>query len=150
MFTVFKKFFNKECRKFNDIVSDLTDKMKKSTNIVQKYEENAEVYELDTVDIIFEIETHQIYVMDKNGAQIISLDCHYDFYDQAQRAKWNLFCSFLRKARDMYDQRIAQAKKLKENAEKAKKAEEVKQKVVSAQQAKDKLLNDALEKLRDL
>ena len=150
MFTVLKKFFNKECRKFSDIMSDLTDKMKKSTNVVKKYEENAEVYELDTVDIIFEVTANKFRVMDKNGAQIISLDCHYDYYDQTQRAKWDLFGDFLKDVRNTYDKRVADANKLKEATAKMKKAEDAKQKVISAQQAKEKMLSDALEKLRGL
>jgi len=144
--------FNKEYRKFESIMSDLMGKMKKSTRVVQKYNENAEVYELDTVDVIFAFaaQVHMIYVMDKKGAQIISLDCHYDFCDKLQNAKCKLFSNFLKEMRDAYDKRIAKENKLKEAAEKAKKVAEVKQKVISAQQAKEKMLNDALEKLRNL
>lgn len=136
--------FNKEYRKFESVMTDFLNKMKKSKNVVQKYEINAEVYELDTVDIIFEVnKMNMVYVMDKNGAQIISLDCHYDFYDKLQYAKWNLFCSFLNKMRNAYNQKIAQAKKLEENAEKA-------EQFAFSQMIKDKLLNDAFEKLRSL
>jgi len=138
--------FNKEYRKFEAITSDLLKKMKKSTRIMKTYVENAEVYELDTVDIVFEIGEHKVLVKDGNGTEIISLDCHYDRNDELQDAKCHLFSGLLKEARATYDKRIAKANKLIE----AKKAEEAKQKVISVQQAKEKMLNDALEKLRNL
>lgn len=131
-------------------MSDLLKKMKKSINVVKKYEGNAEIYELDTVDIVFEIGKHKIGARDKSGAEIISLDCHYDSYDKLQNAKCNLFSDFLKEVRNTYDKRIEKESKFKKAAEKANKEAEAKQKVISAQAAKEKLLNDALEKLRGL
>ena len=142
--------FNKEYRKFEAIMSDLLKKMKKSTSIVKKYEENAEIYELDTVDIVFEIGKHKIGARDKSGAEIISLDCHYDRTNELQNAKCNLFSNFLKEVRNTYNKRIEKEKNLKAATEKANKEAEAKQKVISAQAAKEKMLNDALTKLHDL
>lgn len=144
--------FNKEYRKYESIVSDLMKKMKKSVNVEKVYEDeiNAEVYKLDTVDIVFQIGKHIIIARDKNGAEIISLDCHYNANDELQNAKCNLFSGFLKEVRNNYDKRIEKANKLKAATEKAKKEAETKQQVISAQQTKEKLLNDALEKLRSL
>lgn len=142
--------FNKEYRKYNAIMSDLLKKMKKSIILERKDEENAEIYELDTVDIVFEIGEHNVHVKDGKGAEIISLDCHYDRTNELQNAKCNLFSGFLKEVRNTYDKRIEKESKFKKAAEKAKKAEEAKQKVISAQIAKEKMLNDALEKLRNL
>lgn len=131
-------------------MSDLLKKMKKSINVVKKYEENAEIYELDTVDIVFEIGKHKIGARDKSGAEIISLDCHYDRTNELQNAKCNLFSGFLKEVRNTYNKRIEKEKNLKAATEKANKEAEAKQKVISAQAAKEKLLNDALTKLRGL
>ena len=142
--------FNKEYRKYNAIMSDLLKKMKKSIILERKDEENAEIYELDTVDIVFQIGKHKIGARDKSGAEIISLDCHYDRTNELQNAKCNLFSGFLKEVRNTYDKRIEKESKFKKAAEKANKEAEAKQKVISAQQAKEKMLNDALEKLRNL
>ena len=144
--------FNKEYRKFEAIVSDLLKKMKKSVNVEKVYEDeiDAEVYKSDTVDIVFQIGKHIIIARDKNGAEIISLDCHYDRTNELQNAKCNLFSGFLKEVRNTYDKRIEKESKFKKAAEKANKEAEAKQKVISAQQAKEKMLNDALEKLRNL
>ena len=144
--------FNKEYRRFESIMSDLMKKMKESTNVKKAYEEkiDAEVYYLDKVDIVFQIGEHKIIARDKNGTEIVSLDCHYDRTNELQNAKWSLFSGFLKEVRNNYDKRIEKANKLKAATEKAKKEAETKQQVISAQQTKEKLLNDALEKLRSL
>lgn len=144
--------FNKEYRNFEAIMSDLLKKMKKSVNVEKVYEDEigAEVYKLDTVDIVFQIGKHIIIARDKSGAEIISLDCHYDRTNELQNAKCNLFGGFLKEVRNNYDKRIEKANKLKVAAEKAKKEAEAKQKIISAQAAKEKLLNDALNKLRGM
>ena len=144
--------FNKEYRIFEAIRSDLLKKAQKSANVEKVYEDeiDAEVYKLDTVDIVFQIGKHIIIARNKSGAEIISLDCHYDRTDELQNAKWKLFGDFLEEVRNIYNKRIEKENKLKEAAAKMKKAEDAKQKVISAQAAKEKMLDDALEKLRGL
>lgn len=142
--------FNKEYRKFEAIMSDLLKKMKKSINVVKKYEEDAEIYELDTVDIVFEVGKHKIGARDKSGVEIISLDCHHDRTNELQNAKCNLFSDFLKEVRNTYNKRIEKESKFKKAAEKANKEAEAKQKLISAQAAKEKMLSDALDKLRSL
>lgn len=142
--------FNKEYRKFEAIMSDLMNKMKKSARIVRKDEENAEVYELDTVDIIFKIDGCIIVVKDKSGVQIVSLDCHYDSHDKLQNAKWNQFGGFLSVVRNAYKKYVEKAEKLQKVAQEAQKKAEAKQKIQDAEAAKQKILTDALERLRGL
>ncbi|MBR5354819.1 MAG: hypothetical protein IK122_01685 [Alphaproteobacteria bacterium] len=142
--------FNKEYRKFESIMSELISKMKKSAKIDKKYEGNAEVYKLDTVDIVCGIGVRSLIVRDKTGAEIIALDCHYSGYKELQRAKSVLFGNFLEKVRNIYHKRIEKADKLKKATEAAKIKEETEQRIDTARAHKEKLLNDALAKLRGL
>ena len=142
--------FNKEFRKTEAIMSELLKKMENSANVKEIYKGNAEIYKLDTIDIVFDIHKHELLANDKDGNKIISLDCHYDHNDELQYTKWKLFGSFLNKVRQTYGKRIDKELKLKNAAAKARRAEEAKQRYISAQQAKEQVLNDALNKLRGM
>ena len=104
--------FNKEFRQIESILSDLMTKVKKSAKIVRKDAAEGEMYELDTVDIYFQIPSNMITVKDKSGKEIISLDCHYDSHDKLQNAKWNQFGDFLSVVRNAYKKYVEKAEKL--------------------------------------
>ena len=142
--------FNKEFRQIESILSDLMTKVKKSAEFVRKVEGRYEIYELDTVDIYFQISSSIITIKDKSGKEIISLDCHYDMHDKLQNAKWGQFGSLLKAVRDAYTKRLEKAEKREKFAQKI--AEElVKEELRNEERAaKQKMLSDALGKLRGM
>lgn len=142
--------FNKEFRQIESILSDLMTKVKKARNFIKKYDGAYEIYELDMVDIFFQIPSNIITVKDKSGKEIITLDCHYDRYDKLQDAKWNQFGGFLGAVRDAYDKRVEKAEKMKKAAKEMQKKETAKQQQQTAEAGKQKMLSDALGKLRGM
>ena len=106
--------FNKQFRTEEKIISELVKKIKKSAKFNKSYEGNTEKYELDNLDVFFDIIDRKVVVTNKMGDEIMSMDCHYDAYDEMQEVRSNWFSELLNKARakEKYKKmRMATAKK---------------------------------------
>ena len=91
--------FNKQFRTEEKIISELMKKIKKSATVNRSYEGNTEKYELDNLDVFFDIIDRKVVVTNKMGDKIMSMDCNYDAYDEMQKARANWFTELLDKAR---------------------------------------------------
>lgn len=91
--------FNKQFRTEEKIISELMKKIKKSATVNRSYEGNTEKYELDNLDVFFDIIDRKVVVTNKMGDKIMSMDCNYDAYDEMQIARANWFTELLDKAR---------------------------------------------------
>ena len=94
--------FNKQFRAEEKIISALIKKIGKSATINSVYDGNAEKYECDTFDVSFDLTDKKILVTDKTGDKIMSMDCHYDAYDELQDARSTWFHQTLENARRRY------------------------------------------------
>ena len=106
--------FNKQFRTEEKIISELVKKIKKSAKFNKSYEGNTEKYEFDNLDVFFDIIDRKVVVTNKMGDEIMSMDCHYDAYDEMQEVRSNWFSELLNKARakEKYKKmRMATAKK---------------------------------------
>ena len=106
--------FNKQFRTEEKIISELMKKIKKSATVNKSYEGNTEKYEFDNLDVFFDIIDRKVVVTNKMGDEIMSMDCHYDAYDEMQEVRSNWFSELLNKARakEKYKKmRMATAKK---------------------------------------
>ena len=91
--------FNKQFRTEEKIISELMKKIKKSATVNKSYEGNTEKYEFDNLDVFFDIIDRKVVVTNKMGDEIMSMDCHYDAYDEMQEVRSNWFSELLNKAR---------------------------------------------------
>ena len=146
-------FFNKQFRLEQNLISELAKKIKKSVSFHSCYggnNSNTEIYKLDNLDIWFDITNRKIIVFDKSGAEITSLDCHYDELSDMQKArtKWfhDLLCKVARGRKDAEEekQKKLQAAWLKLQQERKK------QKKNMLQELQQKSVQAALDKVRSL
>ena len=135
MFFVFSKQFRTE----EKIFSELTKKIKESEKITQSWDGLAEVYKLDTCKIEFiSAEPAELFVYDKSGKRILSLDCGYSDTDRMQRARFRWFSGLLEDVRKRYEKYTGKEKMRKATA-KIKAEKEQKKHEVAMVKALDKL-----------
>ena len=141
--------FNKQFRTEEKIISELIKKIKKSKKIVMSYVGNAEVYELDTIDISFDTVKHELLVEDKSGKKIMSLDCNYDMHNEMQQARSNWFHEVLNKSRERYDKESAALEK-QEKWKKSNKKATAMNNLKKQQQGEQTAALKALERIKGL
>ena len=132
--------FNKQYRTEEKIINALIKNIKKSKIFVQYYDGELEKYELDTMDISFEVERNIIKVYAKDGEEIMSMNGTWDVRDEMQQARCAWFSEVLNAARRREQHEKNKLSKEKEIQE-AKKALELSMKAKKAQQTEaDKAL----------
>ena len=146
-------FFNKQFRLEQNLISELAKKIKKSVSFDSCYggnNSNTEIYKLDNLDIWFDITNRKIIVFDKSGAEITSLDCHYDELSDMQKARTKWFHDLLCKvARGRKDAEAEKQKKLQAAEKKAEK-KQVANWLKIQQELQQKSVQAALDKVRSL
>ena len=139
--------FNKEYRQFEKIMSELYKKAKKSQKMTVK--QDPETYELDTVNVAFDVVKDVLTVTDKAGEEIVSFNCRYSGNDELQNAKFNMFSDLLSRFREIYGAR-QEKQKMNRAAQAVKEKAELNAKQKAAEARKNQALADAYEKLRGM
>ena len=124
--------FDKQFRTEKKIISQLKKKTNKSKTIFLSIEGNTETYKLDTCDIALDAVAKTIKVYDKNGVEIVAMDCHFDQFNKWQKARNNWLSKLLKVARDRYV-------KAAEEKEKQKKLQEAKEGVEEEMRTKEQI-----------
>lgn len=137
--------FNKQFRTEEKIISVLIKRIKKSNKIDFSFFKNTEVFKLDNITIYFDVVERELLVKDNADKKILSMDCHYDAYNEMQTARYNWFSELLGVAKDCYGKAIKQKEKLKAASEKLKPASNALQ-----QQKQIAALTAALDKIKGL
>ena len=141
--------FNKQFRTEEKIFSDLRKKIRKSETIANTHHNDK--YALDSIVIDFDVSTHRLTVSDKKtGSEIITIDCHFDNYDDMQKIRSNWFHNLLMFVREQFNKRQAKIKKVKDASEKLTEKNRISQTRRTAQTAQATLLENALDKLKAL
>ena len=141
--------FNKEFRTEEKTISALIKKIAKSATVSVNYNGSVEKYEFDTFDVSFDVPDHKILVTDKVGDQIMSMDCHYDAYDEMQEARSNWFHQTLENARRRHGKEQA-TKALKDAANSAAKAVAKALDLKSKKRAQQAAAKETLDRIKGL
>lgn len=141
--------FNKEFRTEEKIISALIKKIAKSATVSVNYNGNVEKYEFDTFDVSFDVPDRKILVTDKVGDQIMSMDCHYDAYDEMQEVRSNWFHQTLENARRRHGKEQA-TKALKDATNSAAKAVAKALDLKSKKRAQQAAAKETLDRIKGL
>ena len=87
MFLIFNKQFRAEER----LVAELGRKIKKSETFRVSRRGNTETYSLDSMNIAFDVISHEIIARDKSGKIVFAMDCSYDANDEMQHQRFHWF-----------------------------------------------------------
>ena len=143
--------FNKQYRTEQEIINTVIKNIKKSKLFLEYYEGNVEVYELDNMKIRFPLlsQDRGIIVTDKEGNEIVSMDCTYSNMDEVQKVRSNWFSSVLEIARNRGHQEKEKQEKAKKLQE-AKNAMEASMKVKEQKRAQENTMAAALQRMKNL
>ena len=141
--------FNKQYRQESALISDLAKKIKKSKSIIRVCHENTEIYELDNIEVCFDILKSVLSVIIKSGSKLVSLDCSYAD-DELQLARYHMFSNLLQRARDTYYRSIDKAKALEQATKEAKKKQEALDKAKAEKEAVEAKIIDARRRIKSL
>ncbi len=141
--------FNKQYRQESALISDLAKKIKKSKSIIRVCHENTEIYELDNIEVCFDILKSVLSVIIKSGSKLVSLDCSYDD-DELQLARYHMFSNLLQRARDTYYRSIDKAKALEQATKEAKKNQDALDKAKAEKEAVEAKIIAARRRIKSL
>lgn len=116
-------FFNKQFREESGLINDLAKKIKRSTVLERKTQDNTEIYTLENIIVSFDILNHKLVVVAKNsGEHILDMNCEfvgvYSEADELQNARFHMFSNLLSVVRKTYENNVEKAQKLSMSAEK--------------------------------
>ena len=99
--------FNKQFRTEQKIINELMKKVKNTKKVIKSLIGNSEKYELDTLDITFNVTKPQKFVVaDKTGEEIVSMDCEFQDGNEIQCVRFNWFSELLKAAREREQKEI--------------------------------------------
>lgn len=144
--------FNREFRELESVMSKLRKKIKQSKKIEPSGNglDNTIRYNLDSVDLFFDVvEPRKFTVKDKADQEILSIDWHFDGYNEMQQARSRLVSDLLNYAREIYHKRV-EADRLKAASEKTKKVAEAAKQQKASMETNLQMLLQANKRLKDL
>ena len=151
MFLIFNKQFRAEEKFFHEIAK----KIKATKTLHNVGMPKWECYQLDSIDVHFQIDDRILRVLDKEGNQIgTDMNCEfrqgYTTADELQRVRFNRFSHLLQFVRTEYAQRKEKAEKL-ERATKQMQAKKAELDAKLAQKAEaEAVIANATKRLKEL
>ena len=151
MFLIFNKQFRQEEKFFNEIAK----KIKATKTLHNADTPRWECYQLDSIDVHFQIDNRILRVLDKKGNQIgTDINCEYKqgytTEDELQRVRFDRFSSLLELIRTEYTKRKEKAKKL-ERASKQMQEKKVKlDRELAKKKEAESVITNAIKRLREL
>ncbi len=151
MFLIFNKQFRQEEKFFNEIAKKI-----KATKTLHNADTSGwECYQLDSIDVHFQINNRILRVLDKEGNQIgTDINCEYrqgfTTEDELQRVRHDRFSHLLELIRTEYTKRKEKAKKL-ERASKQMQEKKVKlDRELAKKKEAEAVIANATKRLREL
>ena len=151
MFLIFNKQFRQEEKFFNEIAK----KIKATKTLHNADTPRWECYQLDSIDVHFQIDNRILRVLDKEGNQIgADINCEYrqgfTTEDELQRVRHDRFSHLLELIRTEYTKRKEKAKKL-ERASKQMQEKKVKlDRELAKKKEAEAVIANATKRLREL
>lgn len=151
MFLIFNKQFRQEEKFFNEIAK----KIKATKTLHNADTPRWECYQLDSIDVHFQIDNRILRVLDKKGNQIgADINCEYrqgfTTEDELQRVRHDRFSHLLELIRTEYTKRKEKAKKL-ERASKQMQEKKVKlDRELAKKKEAEAVIANATKRLREL
>ena len=151
MFLIFNKQFRQEEKFFNEIAK----KIKATKTLHNADTPRWECYQLDSIDVHFQIDKRILRVLDKEGNQIgADINCEYrqgfTTEDELQRVRYDRFSHLLELIRTEYTKRKEKAKKL-ERASKQMQEKKVKlDRELAKKKEAEAVIVNATKRLREL
>lgn len=151
MFLIFNKQFRQEEKFFNEIAK----KIKATKTLHNADTPRWECYQLDSIDVHFQIDNRILRVLDKKGNQIgADINCEYrqgfTTEDELQRVRFDRFSHLLELIRTEYTKRKEKAKKL-ERASKQMQEKKVKlDRELAKKKEAEAVIANATKRLREL
>lgn len=148
-------FFNKQYREEGKLFDQLAKKISKSKNIIYSSEGNSVLYQMDSIDIGFEIIGQKLAVLDKKGDIIVELDCKYagapyNIEIKLANARFIRFSNLLNFIREQYDKRQLNEKKKEQIVQATKKIEIKKAQKQQKEEINQAIIANAYQKIKSL
>ncbi|MCQ2575034.1 MAG: hypothetical protein MJ156_02950 [Alphaproteobacteria bacterium] len=140
--------FNKEYRQDEKLINTLASKFTDTKHIGVKHKGNTEIYDLDTLEIHFNLTTpKELKIMD--GDEIIyTMNCEYDAYNEIQQHRAHLFSQLLDVARKQFEKQQKEIARKSEFEKSVAKIKADNEKKKSEEQARMLQIQNAINRIK--